>query len=282
MIQTANKIPQFIGYLRDVLHRSQRTIAEYQKDLQYFVQWSAKFATPLDIGDVTEQIVMAYVSDMSLRGLSPATIRRRVSCARSFFRWLSLNQGREVNPAARIQTPRIPVRLVAPAPDSVVRQYLGITPATAKQHEVRFVVAMMFAAGLRLSEVLALRGCDFDFTTRLIHIIGKGNKERLVSYSPSFDEIVQYFVGGSLDPLFDNPNEATFRWAIIHALQHDGRGIHPHQLRHLFAVRCLENGMTLKTLSLIMGHANVKTTERYLNVDRRALALSSSRFAPAL
>lgn len=282
MIQTENLIPKFREYLEVTLRRSPRTCDEYVKDLHAFVSWSAQFATPLSIGDVSEPIINRWLCDMAAADLSAATIRRRLSCIRTFYRWLSLLRSRTIAPASSIMTPRIPVRLVQPADEAVVRAYLECPSTTDTQLQVRFAVAMMYAAGLRLSEVLALRGSDIDIPGRIIHVIGKGNKERFCAYDASFDALVAYFVGGSTGPLYDHPNEATFRWAIIKAVKSDGRGIHPHQLRHLFACRCLENGMPLLTLSRLLGHSSVKTTERYLNVNRFDLAATAQRYAPSL
>lgn len=282
MIEVTNQVSLFTAFLRSQLRRSPRTCAEYSKDLQYFIHWSESYLTPLPIDAVSEPIVNAWVASMAQANLSAATIRRRVSCVRSFYRWLSLHLSREINPAQRIQTPRIAPRLVRPADESVVRDFINGEPRTDFQLQVRFVVIMMYACGLRLSEVLALRGSDIDFTRCVVHIIGKGNRERFCAFDASFLPHIMDFVGGSTDPLFDNPNEATFRWAIIRAVRIQGRGVHPHQIRHLYACRCLENGMPLKTLSLLLGHASIKTTERYLNIDRRALADASAMYAPVL
>lgn len=282
MIQENNLIPQFALYLRNQLRRSQRTCNEYTKDLYYFVAWSAKYSTPLPIESVSESIINAYVASMAESGLAASTIHRRLSCIRSFYKWLSLHLSIDIQPAARVIGPRISSRLVQPADEVAVRQYLMTPTTTDKQFQVRFAVLMMYACGLRLSEVLSLRGSDFDFSRCVVHIIGKGNKERLCAFDTSFLPDVLYFVGGSTDLLFDHPNEATFRWAIINAIRSNGRGVHPHQLRHLFACRCLENGMPLKSLSLIMGHASVKTTERYLNMNRSVLAEMTRLYAPTM
>ena len=282
MITTANLIPQFREYLEVTLRRSPRTCAEYVKDLQAFVSWSAKASTPLSIEEVTEPIINCWVSDMAMDNISAATIRRRLSCIRTFYRWLSLCRSRIIAPASSIMTPRIPVRLVQPADEAAVRQYIERPSATDAQLQVKFVVAMMYAAGLRLSEVLSLRGSDIDFERCIVHVIGKGNKERYCAFDASFKSLFEYFVGGSIDPLFNHPNEATFRWAIIKAIKSNGRGIHPHQLRHLYACRCIENGMPLITLSRLLGHSSVKTTERYLNVNRFDLATASAQYAPVL
>lgn len=282
MITTDNLIPQFREYLETTLRRSPRTCAEYVKDLQAFVLWSTKASTPLSIEDVNEPIISRWVSDMAIDNLSAATIRRRLSCIRTFYRWLSLCRSRIIAPASSIMTPRIPVRLVQPADETAVRQYLERPSATDFQLQIKFAVAMMYAAGLRLAEVLALRGSDIDLERCIVHVLGKGNKERYCAFDASFKPLFEYFVGGSLDPLFNHPNEATFRWAIIKAIQANGRGIHPHQLRHLYACRCLENGMPLLTLSRLLGHSSIKTTERYLNVNRFDLATASAQYAPVL
>lgn len=282
MIQVTSEFQQFARYLLNDLRRSPRTCGEYLKDLHDFVQWSAACATPLPVSYVSESIVQAYIAALSSRSLAASTIRRRVSSVRAFFRWLDLRDGTNANPARRVRTPRVPPRLVQPASEAAVLQYLSSQPAAPAARRVWCAVLLMYACGLRLSEVLSLHSDDFDFSRHVVRIIGKGNKERFAPFAPSVGQVLSQFVTASTWQLFPDARESTYRWAIINATRTNGRGIHPHQLRHLFACKCLEAGMPLKTLSLIMGHSNVKTTERYLNVNTQNLAQSAEKYAPSL
>lgn len=282
MIYDKNFIARYIEYLDLTLRRSRRTLQEYDADLHDFIAWSAPIQTPLSIVDVTASIVTAYIDSLARRGLSAATIQRRASVVRGFYKWAFLRGFCASNPAAIIRTPRIPVRYAHCADEDAVRRFIADDSLSPSSRHLQFIVAVMYCTGMRLSEVLTLQASDFDFEQCFVRVIGKGNKQRFCAFSAASAHVLSRFVGSSTGLLFPDANEATIRWAIIASIRANGRGVNPHSIRHLYASRCVAAGMPLIVLSRQLGHASVKTTERYISMDSASLVSAVDMFAPSL
>lgn len=282
MIETSSYVTSWLDYLAVSLRRSPRTLEEYSKDMRALVEWSRPYGSPLSILHLSPGILEAYFSSVAASSLSASTMKRRVSSVRSFFQWACLHGLCEKDPTAYIKTPKIPARNPDVASLACVRDFLDELPSSPARRQLHFIVAIMLATGMRLSEVLSLRAEDFDFEQGVVSVIGKGNKQRFCAFTPSSAVVLSEFVGASTGPLFPGVKESTARWSIIKATNQNGRGIHPHAIRHLYASMCVANGMPLFDLSRQLGHASVKTTERYLHLDVSSLRASIDRYAPTL
>jgi integrase/recombinase XerD len=262
--------------------RSPRTVDAYRRDLDTLRSFRDGPA-----GDATVEELERWVAAMRAQGLAPATIARRISAARTYFRHLALVGGRHDNPAAALVLPRRPRKLpraLSPAEtERLIDSATGTTPRVLRD---RALVELLYGAGLRVSEAVGLEKSGVDLGERIVRAFGKGGKERLVPLGrPAAEAVRRYLALGRphLDrryrpELFLNarggPLTRAGAFLILRRLAEkaglDPGRVHPHLLRHSFATHLLEGGADLRSVQEMLGHADLGTTERYTHVsDRR-------------
>jgi integrase/recombinase XerD len=262
--------------------RAPRTVDAYRRDLLDLSAWLGRplsAATTLDLEH--------YLADLRARGLSGATIARRISAVRAFFVHQVLLGARGDNPAADLDPPRrsrkLPRTLSPREAERLIEAAAGTTPRAMRDGAL---VELLYGAGLRISEALSLDRAGIDLDERLVRCIGKGRKERVVPVGRSAtDALRRYLARGRpfLDrrrrpELFLNAQGGALTRAgaflILRRLADkaglDPGRVHPHLLRHSFATHLLEGGADLRSVQEMLGHANLATTELYTHVtDRR-------------
>jgi integrase/recombinase XerD len=262
--------------------KAPRTVEAYRRDLDAFGEW---LGGPISRTSVEE--LETYLAELRAAGLSSATIARRVAALRSFFRHQMLLGARTDNPAAELDLPRRQSRLprtLSPAEaERLIEAAAGTTP---RAHRDRALVELLYGAGLRVGEAVGLTKTDVDLENRIVHAIGKGNKERIVPIGrPAVEAVRRYLSRGRpfLDvrhrpELFLNARGGALTRAgaflILRRLAAkaglDAERVHPHLLRHSFATHLLEGGADLRSVQEMLGHADLATTELYTHVsDRR-------------
>ena len=228
-----------------------------------------------------------WVSELRARGLTPATVGRRVAAARSFYRHLVLLGVRVDNPAAEVELPRrrrrLPRTLSPSEAERLIDAAAGITPRALRD---RALVELLYGAGLRVSEAVGLDRGRVDLEARLVRPIGKGGKERIVPLGRAATEALRRYLARGrpyLDrrhrpELFLNaqggPLTRAGAFLILRRLAAaaglEPERVHPHLLRHSFATHLLEGGADLRSVQEMLGHADLATTELYTHVsDRR-------------
>jgi integrase/recombinase XerD len=262
--------------------RSPRTVDAYRRDLAALRNFTGR-----EVAEATAQQLETWIASMRADGLAPATIARRASAVRAYFRHLVLIGSKTENPAASIQLPRRPrtlPRAMSPAEtERLIDAATGSTPRTLRD---RALVELLYGAGLRVSEAVGLDKASVAIEERVVRVLGKGGKERLVPLGrPAAEAVRRYLALGRphLDrryrpELFLNarggPLTRAGAFLILRRLAEKaglepGR-VHPHLLRHSFATHLLEGGADLRSVQEMLGHADLGTTERYTHVsDRR-------------
>lgn len=253
-------IQEFIDYMRENKGSAARSCTEYEKDLRYFARWAAP--RKLRWSTINEQDIEAYVSEQTKRGLKPSTIQKRVSCLRTMLRWALHRMLISENPAQYTQTPKRAATVPDPVEMSELRTGLRRQVWTTKQAEAQVISQVIVDTGMRLTEVLHLRLEDFDKTNMLIKITGKGNKERYVPYTQE-TRIALGRWWKATGRLFERTQERAMREEIAKLFSYTGKRVHPHMLRHTFAVNAIDKGVSLHTLQLLLGHTSITTTEIY-------------------
>jgi integrase/recombinase XerD len=262
--------------------RSPRTVDAYRRDLAALQRFTGG-----EIAEATSQQLEAWIASMRADGLAPATVARRASAVRAYFRHLVLIGSKTENPAASLQLPRRPrtlPRALSPAEtERLIEAATGSTPRTLRD---RALVELLYGAGLRVSEAVGLDKASVAIEERIVRVLGKGGKERLVPLGrPAAEAVRRYLALGRphLDrryrpELFLNarggPLTRAGAFLVLRRLAdkaglEPGR-VHPHLLRHSFATHLLEGGADLRSVQEMLGHADLGTTERYTHVsDRR-------------
>jgi integrase/recombinase XerD len=262
--------------------RSPRTVDAYRRDLASLAAARGGPASRATAADLER-----WLAAMRADGLAPATVARRLAAARSFFRHQVLLGARADNPAAELKPPRRPrtvPRTLSPSEsERLIEAAAGVTPRSLRD---RALVELLYGAGLRVSEALGLSRSAVDIDTRIVRVLGKGDKERLVPLGrPAAEALRRYLALGRphLDrrhrpDLFLNARGGALTRAgaflILRRLAAkaglEPERVHPHLLRHSFATHLLEGGADLRSVQEMLGHADLATTERYTHVsDRR-------------
>ncbi len=277
----AGDIAQFLDHLHTQRRVSAHTLAAYRRDLDALQALAVQHVGG-DPRALRGEHLRGFLAAEHKRGLSPKSLQRRLSACRSFYRWL-LAEGRLASdPTAGVRAPRAPrklpqvldvdeaVKLVELAPD----QPLGVRD--------RALLELFYSSGLRLSELCTLRWRDLDLAEGLVHVLGKGGKQRLVpvgSHARAALAQWQSESGGVADaPVFPGRNGAITPRAVQLRLRQLGRRqglikhVHPHMLRHSFASHLLESSGDLRGVQELLGHADIATTQIYTHLDFQHLA----------
>ncbi len=262
--------------------RAPRTVDAYRRDLVALGAFLGKAIASASVDDLER-----YTAELRAQGLSAATIARRSAAARMFFRHLQLLGARDDNPAAEVALPRrtrrLPKTLSAGEAERLIQAASGTAPRALRD---RALVELLYGAGLRVSEAVALEKGAIDLDERLVRVFGKGGKERIVPVGRQAAEAIRRYLARGRPYLDRRHRPELFLNAKGGALTRAGaflilrkladkahlepERVHPHLLRHSFATHLLEGGADLRSVQEMLGHADLATTELYTHVsDRR-------------
>lgn len=264
-------IKEYITYLRDNRQLSANTITAYSNDLGAWVIWAK--CKSLRWSTIEKQHIDQWVADMTASGLKPRTIKRRVSALRSLLRWSTIEKMIPSNEARFVQTPKPADTLPESADLTALNDYLGKPITDHKSAMVHAMIALLMDTGIRIQEALEIRKEDFNRAQRAIRIHGKGNKERIVYYTDRAAQNLTRFCGNIAAGRLFTTDQRSMRYAIYNELHTWGlTATHPHAIRHAYATGMLVNGIDIKTLSWLLGHKSVKTTEIYTRAVNNTIA----------
>ncbi len=286
------EIEQFASSLRNAVRASPHTVTSYSRDLRNFCEYLCKGRTALDSqGGIEPDCLRAehvrnYLADLLRRGSSRATVQRRLFAIKAFFRWRELNAGKS-NPVSTMRAPKAEQRLPQVLNEHDTLALLeadgGRNPRTRLRD--RAIVEVLYSAGLRVSELIALDWRDIDDQLGLVMIrSGKGNKDRLVPIGePALDALRAWRAAMPGSRLADNPVITNLRGSRLTARAVQkmvarrmipagiDSAITPHGLRHSFATHMLNAGADLRSIQEMLGHSSLATTQRYTHVSARHL-----------
>jgi len=289
-------IDSYLDHLRIERRLADHTVVSYSRDLQHLAAFAAGCERPLTA--LARADLEAFGRHLMTEGLAPRSVARAVAATRGFYRYLAVTRRVETNPADDLQAPRLwSVLPTALAADDVERLLAQPDVTTPRGLRDRALIELLYATGLRVSELLALRMSDVDLEAGHLTCTGKGQKQRLV---PIGDEAGQWvsryqreargrlLSRGSSPRLFVNARGGTALtrsgfWRILKAY---GRGagiarhLSPHVLRHSFATHLLEHGADLRAIQMMLGHADLSTTQIYTHVLEARMRALYDRFHP--
>ena len=251
---------------------SEATRRAYRVDVREFAAWLERRGTRLD--DVDVRALADYAAELGRarpRKLAPATIARKLAAVRAFLRHAL---GKERVPDASF-APRRPLRLPdAPRPQEVDGELDALDGPAPLAIRNRTLVELVYSAGLRSQEAVDLDLADVDFDQELVHVRGKGGKERVVPLGEEASlalavylrDVRPQLARGAENALFLSANGRRLDTSTLRRLLP-----HPHRLRHAFATHLLEGGADLRTIQELLGHSSLSTTQIYSHVDARRL-----------
>lgn len=285
----------FLNYLIVEKGLAASTVEAYSRDIGCYVGFLGRNGCQA-VDSIHSSDVAAFIAELQKMGLAPRSRARALSAVRMFHRFLMIEHYAEHNPTAIIEAPKTVNRLPAVLGTNEVEKLLsaptgdGFTPVRD-----RAMLELLYATGLRVSELVSLKVSDVNLDAGYLMTIGKGSKERLVPIGESARKaLLEYLatvrlkkMGGRSSHLFlsrlgKGMTRQAF-WDIIRKWAAEvglPKKISPHTLRHSFATHLLENGADLRSVQMMLGHADLSTTQIYTHVTRERLKLLHEKHHP--
>jgi integrase/recombinase XerC len=321
-------ITKFLTYLHSVKNSSPHTISNYGKDLHQFLAYlTPPDAVPPKLKGIHHTVIREFVGHLHSRGLEKSSIARKLAALRSFFKYCVREGMLKENPARLVPTPKLPKRipsvLTAEEMNGFLNQLAGMGTGSQAHQAKKFALAkvdhkmprgnadeegllirrdraileLLYAAGIRVSELTGLNLVDMDIKDRILRVRGKGNKERIVPYGSKAEEALESYWPVRTQLLTQNSSSRSKRGPAPHTeaifLNYAGRrltqrsvgrivkkyvrlvnvnwDLHPHSLRHAFATHLLADGADLRAIQELLGHQSLTTTQKYTHASIRQL-----------
>jgi len=288
-------IDAYLDHLRVERRLAGHTLESYGRDLAALAAFAAGAGRA--VGSLDRPALEAFVREQRGRGLSPRSVARSVAAIRGFFRFLVLDRRLDASPADDLRPPRawpaLPTFLSIEDVDRLIAQPDVSTTLGARD---RAMIELLYATGLRVSELVGVRLADLHLDEQYLTCVGKGSKERLVPIGEQATACIRTYsakprrelLKGRASPrLFLNarggPLSRVGFWKILKQHARTAglpRTLSPHVLRHSFATHLLERGADLRAIQLMLGHADLSTTQIYTHVLEARLRSVYDRFHP--
>ena len=305
-------IDKFIDYLRYERNASPNTIREYRRDVTQFMQ----FLTPpgektMPLAHVDHRVIREFVGWSYDQKLEKSSVARKLAALRTFFKYCVREGVVKQNPARLVSTPKLPKRvprvITAEEMNGFLDNILGGSPAAAKDKgparqrkkqgdakimlkRDRAILELLYASGLRVSELVGLNLGDIDRAGQMLRVLGKGRKERVVPFGSSAQAALEAY-WPVRDEILNRPGAASELQAVFLNHYADRLGtrsvraivkkysrladvnwdLHPHSLRHAFATHLLADGADLRAIQELLGHVSLSTTQRYTQASIQQL-----------
>ena len=283
-----NEIGDFLDYLTFERNVSPNTIAAYRDDLESFLgflcnDYLSMARDQLDLRRVDHLTVRSYLAHLSRRKLSRATVARHLSALRSFFKFLVRESVVDANPARTVASPKKEKHLPAVLQTADVALLLEQPdPSSTLGLRDAAWLELLYASGLRISELVGIDIDDLELRSRLVKVRGKGSKERIVPFGKKAETAVRAYLAVRGELVRDSDADAVFLnyrgerittrsvRRLFEGYVRDAAlrtGVSPHTLRHSFATHLLNAGADLRGIQELLGHASLSTTQKYTHLN---------------
>jgi integrase/recombinase XerD len=288
-------IDTYVSYLRDVRRVATNTVESYARDLAALAAFAEKRGVSVET--LERRDLEAFVRSLMTSGLSPRSVARTVACVRGFYRFVALERKADTSPADDLRAPRawatLPKFLSL---EDVDRLLARPDPSTPRGLRDKALIELLYATGMRVSELVALKPADLHLEEGYLTCTGKGDKQRIVPLGHEAADWVRRYMregrgtlaGGATPWLFVNardggPLSRVGFWKVLkeYGLKAGiSQRLSPHMLRHSFATHLLERGADLRAIQLMLGHADLSTTQIYTHVLEARLRAVYDQFHP--
>jgi integrase/recombinase XerC len=286
-------IDHYVDYLRAGRNASPHTVRTYLNALignkirgkeKGFFQFLFSHNI-VSLEDVNRQTLRDYMYSLMQLGVARTSIANKISAIRSFYRYLQREEVIKENPLEKVTSPKLERRLpIVLSTDEIIHLLEAPSSLTPTGQRDKAILELLYASGLRVSEIVSLNLTQVDISEREIRVVGKGNKERIVLMGePAEKALVAYLNNGRMQMLAGKTSTAVFinrygkrlierriqkildRYAKLANIT---RKVHPHILRHTFATHMLDGGADLRVVQELLGHASLSTTQIYTHVSK--------------
>ncbi|TET17622.1 MAG: site-specific tyrosine recombinase XerD [Dehalococcoidia bacterium] len=281
-------INSFLTYLTVEKGFSENTVAAYRNDLYQLASFVEEEAAKRDFttswASFNRQGMLSHLLNLKQRNYAATTVARKVAAARSFFNFMVAEGNIKDNPSHKVDSPKVGRSLPKPISISQVRRLLEQPTklSTPEAKRDRAILELLYASGMRVSELVSLNVSDIDIEGGYVRCFGKGHKERLIPIYKQAALVVEEYVKESRPRLTHNDTEKALflnrrgerltrqgLWQILKGYAKSAeldKEITPHTLRHSFATHMLSGGADLRSVQELLGHANISTTQVYTHL----------------
>jgi integrase/recombinase XerC len=277
-------VHNYISYLEVERHASPYTVRNYIHDLRHFLEF-LNMQNVATLEEVDRHLLRRYIASLQEQGFEKSSVSRKLSALRSFYSYLMQRNFAYSNPLLTVSSPKLEKRLPSFLSSDEIAQLLETPDTTTPQGQRdRAMLELLYASGLRVSEIVSLNLESVNLEAREIRVWGKGAKERMVLIGkPAASAIDMYLREGRQQLLGNSKTEALFvnrygrrlserslqkaisRYALQSGLD---KRVFPHMVRHSFATHLLDGGADLRVVQELLGHANLSTTQIYTHVTQ--------------
>jgi integrase/recombinase XerD len=284
-------IREYLNYLAVEKGLAANSLSAYGRDLREMAEWVAKNGLVID--SLKPEDIREWLIDLSRKGISQRTKRRKISSIRGFFKFALAEGHIDTDPSETIESPQIGQYIPAFLSVEDIEMLFSVTETdTDKGILDRALLELMYSSGLRVSEVISLRLSDVDTETRVLTCTGKGSKTRKVPVGSAAVEWLNLYlpVRRSLettsDLLFVSNTGRPLTRQYVHKMIREYAGqcgltnVSPHTLRHSFATHLIQNNADIRSVQQMLGHADISTTQIYTHITSEHLKRAYERFHP--
>lgn len=298
MFQMEDRLKDFIHFLIVEKGLAKNTIVSYQRDLKSYVNYMKTIEKLTSLNDVQRVQIVHFLGYLRDQKKSSKTIARHIASIRSFHQFLLREKAVDQDPSVHIETPQLERTLPKVLSMQEVELLLD-APVKNDQYGLRdkAMLELLYATGIRVSELIGLDTGDAHITMGFVRCIGKGNKERIIPIGKTAADAIQKYLNEGRPKFISkkHKDEALFLnhhgkrltrqgfWKILKRLTNEAgieKDLTPHTLRHSFATHLLENGADLRAVQEMLGHADISTTQIYTHVTKTRLKDVYSQFHP--
>ena len=286
-------VKRFLNYLAVEKGLSDNTLESYERDLKKY----ALFTRDKGPDAVTQDDVVSFLASLSSKGISTPSAARNLAAVRGFHKYLLIDGLAHTDPTVNLETPRGWKRLPKTLPAAEVEGLLAQPdPAIPMGARDRAMLELLYATGLRVSELVGLKLSDINLERGFLLVVGKGSKERAVPMGESAVAAIHAYLDGGRAALLKGKESnflfissrrrqttrQTFWGRIKYYARQAGiaQNISPHTLRHSFATHLLDNGADLRVVQAMLGHSDISTTQIYTHVSRERLKNIHEKYHP--
>jgi integrase/recombinase XerC len=269
----------FINYLQFEKRYSSHTVIAYKNDLDQFVQYCTEMIGAFDVNRVDAKIVRGWIVNLMEQDLSARSVNRKVTTIKSFFKYLMKEQIVDNNPAIHLPLPKIRKKLPNFVEENNLNHLLddGFFENNFTGIRDKLILTLLYGTGIRLAELLKLKETDFNTKEFLIKVLGKRNKERIIPYPKSINNLLELYVqvknetvGSTTERLLVTENgKPVYEKLVYRVVKNNLAKVtllekkSPHVLRHTYATHLLNNGADLNAVKELLGHSNLAATQIY-------------------